>query len=54
VLKAIIIFLVVIAVLGGGLLTLRSSRRSGMPSEDVLKRATERAREQAAKDEADR
>ena len=53
-LKAIIIFLVVIAVLGGGLLTLRSSRRSGMPSEDVLKRATERAREQAAKDEADR
>ena len=53
-LKTIIIFLVVIAVLGGGLLTLRSSRRSGMPSEDVLKRAAERAREQAAKDEADR
>jgi hypothetical protein len=54
VLKTIIIFLVVIAVLGGGLLILRSSRRSGMPSEDVLKRAAERAREQAAKDEADR
>jgi len=54
VLKTIIIFLLVIAVLGGGLLTLRSSRRSGMPSEDVLKRAAERAREQAAKDEADR
>ena len=53
-LKTIIIFLVVIAVLGGGLLILRSSRRSGMPSEDVLKRAAERAREQAAKDEADR
>ncbi|HMH87543.1 MAG TPA: hypothetical protein VK523_02815 [Steroidobacteraceae bacterium] len=53
-LKTIIIFLLVIAVLGGGLLTLRSSRRSGMPSEDVLKRAAERAREQAAKDEADR
>ncbi|MEA3159556.1 MAG: hypothetical protein QOD95_1104 [Gammaproteobacteria bacterium] len=53
-LKTIIIFLLVIAVLGGGLLTLRSSRRSGMPSEDVLKRAAERAREQAAKDEAER
>jgi hypothetical protein len=54
VLKTIIIFLAVIAVVGGGLLTLRSSRRSGMPSEDVLKRAADRAREQSAKDEADR
>jgi Protein of unknown function (DUF2897) len=54
VLKTIIIFVVVIAVLGGGLLTLRSSRRSGMPSDDVLKRATDRAQEQAKKDEADR
>jgi hypothetical protein len=54
VLRALIIFVVVIAVLLGGLLTLRSSRRSGMPGEDVLKRAADRAREQAAKDEADR
>jgi hypothetical protein len=54
VLKTIIIILAVLAVLGGGLLTLRSSRRTGMPSEDVLKRASQRAREQAAKDEADR
>lgn len=53
-LKAIIIIVAVIAVLGGGLLTLRSSRRSGMPGEEVLKRAADRAREQAAKDEADR
>lgn len=53
-LKTIIIFIAVIAVLGGGLLTLRSSRRSGMPSDEVLKRATDRAREQAAKDEAER
>jgi Protein of unknown function (DUF2897) len=53
-LKTIIIILAVVAVLGGGLLTLRSSRRTGMPSEDVLKRASQRAREQAAKDEADR
>jgi hypothetical protein len=53
-LKTIIIIVLVIAVLGGGLLTLRSSRRSGMPSDEVLKRATDRAREQAAKDEAER
>jgi hypothetical protein len=54
VLKTIIIIVAVIAVLGGGLLTLRSSRRTGMPSDEVLKRAADRAREQAAKDEADR
>jgi hypothetical protein len=54
VLKTIIIIIAVIAVLGGGLLTLRSSRRTGMPSDEVLKRAADRAREQAAKDEADR
>ncbi|HZE43250.1 MAG TPA: DUF2897 family protein [Steroidobacteraceae bacterium] len=53
-LKTIIIIVAVIAVLGGGLLTLRSSRRTGMPSDEVLKRAADRAREQAAKDEADR
>jgi hypothetical protein len=53
-LKTIIIFVAVIAVLGGGLLTLRSSRRTGMPSDEVLKRAADRAREQAAKEEADR
>ena len=53
-LKTIIIIVAVIAVLGGGLLTLRSSRRTGMPSDEVLKRAADRARQQAAKDEADR
>lgn len=53
-LKTIIIIVAVIAVLGGGLLTLRSSRRTGMPGDEVLKRAADRAREQAAKDEADR
>lgn len=52
--KTIIIFVVVAAVLIGGMLALRSSRNSGMPSEDVLKRSAERAREQAAKDEAER
>jgi hypothetical protein len=52
--KAIIIFAIVAAVLIGGMLALRSSRNTGMPSEDVLKRSTERARRQAAKDEAER
>ena len=52
--KTVIIFIVVAVVLIGGMLALRSSRRTGMPSEDVLKRATERAREQSAKDEAER
>ena len=52
--KTIIIFIVVAAVLIGGMLALRSSRNSGMPGEDVLKRSAERARQQAAKDEAER
>jgi hypothetical protein len=52
--KTLIIILVVAAVLIGGMLALRSSRNTGMPSEDVLKRAAERARRQAAKDEAER
>jgi hypothetical protein len=51
--KTVIIFIVVAAVLIGGMLALRSSRNTGMPSEDVLKRSAERARQQAAKDEAE-
>ena len=53
-LKAIIIIIVVVAALLGGMLVLRSSRNAGMPSEDVLKRAADRARQQSAKDEAER
>jgi Protein of unknown function (DUF2897) len=52
--KAIIIFVVVLAILVGGMLALRTSRNTGMPDEDVLKRAAERAREQKNKDESDR
>jgi len=52
-LKAILIILIVVGALVGGLLTLRSSARTGMPGEDVLRRAKEREKEQAAKDEAD-
>ena len=53
-LKAIVVLIIVLAVVFGGMLALRSSRRTGMPGEDVLKRATERARQQAAKDDAER
>lgn len=53
-LKVIVIFVIVLAILVGGMLALRSSRNMGMPKDDVLKRAAERAREQKAKDEADR
>jgi hypothetical protein len=53
-LKAILIIALVLAALIGGLFTLRSSARTGMPDEEVLKRAATRAREQQAKDEADK
>jgi len=45
--KAIIIIVVAVGVIIGGLLTLRNSGRAGMPSADVLQRASKRAREQA-------
>jgi len=49
--KAIIIIVLVIGALLGGLLTLRASGRAGMPSDAVLRRAANRAREQAAADD---
>jgi FtsZ-interacting cell division protein ZipA len=49
--KAIVIIIIVVAALIGGLLTLRSTRSAGMPDRDVLNRAKEREREQAAKDD---
>ena len=51
--KAVIIIVLVVAVLVGGLLTLRRSGRAGMPSAEVLERAAKRAREQAAAEEAE-
>ncbi|HXP64513.1 MAG TPA: DUF2897 family protein [Steroidobacteraceae bacterium] len=53
-LKAFLVLIIVLAIVFGGMLALRSSRRTGMPSDDVLKRAADRAKEQAAKDEAER
>lgn len=52
--RAVIIIIIVAAVLIGGMLALRSSRNTGMPSEEVLKRSADRARQQAAKEEAER
>ena len=53
-LKAIIIIVLVVGVVVGGLLTLRSSGRSGLPDDAVLQRAAKRAREQAAAEEAEK
>jgi hypothetical protein len=50
-LKAILIILLVVCVLVGGLLTLRSTRNTAMPGKDVLDRAKQRARAQAAQDD---
>jgi Protein of unknown function (DUF2897) len=49
--KAFLIIVLAIAVILGGLLTLRNSGRAGMPGEEVLKRAAKRAREQDAADD---
>lgn len=51
--KGLIIIAVVVAAIIGLLLTLRSSRNIGTPSRDVLERAQERARAQAAEEKKD-
>ena len=51
--RAFFIIAVVVAILVGGILTLRSSRNTGMPDRDVLDRAKQRGREQDAKDDKD-
>ena len=47
-LKTIAIIAVTLGMLVGGLLTLRNSTRSGMPSDEVLKRAQEHRAKLAA------
>jgi hypothetical protein len=51
--RSLLIVAAVIALILGLLLGLRSSRNTGMPSEDVLKRAAKRAREQASSEKDD-
>ena len=50
---AIIVILIVVGLLVGGIMTLRSSARTGMPSQDVLDRATRHARELEAQEKKD-
>ncbi|MHB8476063.1 MAG: DUF2897 family protein [Steroidobacteraceae bacterium] len=52
-LKAIIIIVIAVGAILGGLLTLRRSGRAGLPDEAVLRRAAQRAREQAAAEDKD-
>jgi hypothetical protein len=42
---AAIVIVVVLVIIIGGVLALRSSARTGMPSKDVLDRATRRAQQ---------
>jgi len=51
--KALVIIVLVIGGILGLLLTLRTSRNAGTPSDEVMARAAKRAREQAAADEDD-
>jgi DUF2897 family protein len=50
----ILIVLIVIAVLVGGLFVLRTTARMGMPDQEVLKRAKERADQASASEDKDR
>jgi hypothetical protein len=47
---AAIVIVVVTVVIVGGVLSLRSSAKTGMPAQDVLDRARRRARELEARD----
>ena len=47
---ALIAIVIVVALVAGIVLSLRKSAKTGMPSQDVLDRATRRAREQDARD----
>jgi hypothetical protein len=50
---AIIVTILVLAFLAGTIYTLRKNAKTGMPSQDVLDRATQRARELEAQDRAE-
>ncbi len=51
---AIVVIVVVLALLAGLIFSLRNSARNGMPSKDVLERATERSRQLDANERAER
>jgi len=52
--RALVIIAVVVLLLGGGLLALRSTRSLGAPTGDRLERVKSRAREQAERDESEK
>ena len=49
-LTAVILIVILVALVVGTMLSLRRSAKSGMPSRDVLERATRRARELEARE----
>lgn len=49
----IVLSVVLVALIVGTMLTLRSSARTGMPSQDVLERAKRRAREIESSEKGD-
>jgi hypothetical protein len=53
-LTAIIVTVLVVGFVVGTIATVRSSAKSGMPSKDVLERATQRARELDAEEKSGR
>jgi flagellar basal body-associated protein FliL len=50
---ALIVILIVVAIVAGTIVTLRTTAKQGMPSKDVLQRVTQRSREQDARDETE-
>jgi Protein of unknown function (DUF2897) len=51
---AVVIILIVLAILAGTIVTLRTTARQGLPSKEVMERAKQRTRQQDARDEAER
>jgi hypothetical protein len=51
--KVFLLVIMVVAIIGGLLLTLRTRRNAGMPGEDVIKRAEQRTRAQDAAEKDD-
>ncbi len=50
---ALVILLIVIALVAGTVVSLRTTAKSGMPSKEVLDRATQRSRELEAREKAE-
>jgi hypothetical protein len=51
---AVVIGLIVVAIVAGTAISLRTTARTGMPPKEVLDRATQRSRELEAREKADR